>query len=156
MTAVTCTVNDTHDPVYFRADKPFFGMGFKCRNMGTTTANKGESVVFYFAGVTATPDPYVHVRVQVASGTGLQRVAGTIWGADIAPSGTGLIATFARFQSILATGTITAGDWLCLSGVRAGAVKTTVAAEKKAFAIAKSAHAGRASWIEALVLPWRI
>lgn len=148
--------NEIHDPLYFRADGPFFGMGFKCRNMGTETLGKGDSVIFWFDNVTTTPDPFLHVKAYLPSGTFLKRAAGTIWGSSIEPNGTGLCATFARFNSVLATGTIAAGDWLCLSGARIGAVKTTTATGKTAFAIAEAAHSGRASFIKALVLPWRI
>lgn len=150
-------ITNSHQWAFLPGDRYFFGQGFAVRNAGSSLLLKNNCVLFSISAQTTTLDTYVPVKAQAANTIDLKRrVAGMVYGRDIEPGETGIVAIFARVQSLLATGTVSAGDWLCLSGTRAGAARSCATASRTAFAIAHIAHSGSASGIEALLIPWRI
>ena len=149
-------IGNTHQWAFLPGDKFFFGQGFKAKNIGTETVPKGHNVVFRYLAAD-TNDTYIHVREEAAAVTDTKRrVAGMVFGADIEPGGTGVVCTFGRVQTLLVTGTCSIGSYLRLSGTKAGAACQAATASRFCFAIARAAHSGTASGIEALIVPWRI
>lgn len=142
-----------HNGIRFSGIKGNPWLGAWCQNRSHNTITKGMVVYLFGGGGSSVPyipvQMYIHPVPELVLGF---VVHGGTRGDDVG------IAFGGYITNLLAWGTVSPGDWLCMTGNSQGAVRCATTGDPRCwrFARACSAHAGNASPITALVLPWRI
>ena len=133
------------------------GMTMRGHNITARTCFVGACVRMYNA--TAGGDHSVVHVAMTASGTASirARVFGVVAGTRIEPQAYGTIVVLGRAATILVTGAVTVGDFLCMANNLRGAAKTTTTHSGIIFAIASSIKSGSTrGTVTGFILPWRM
>lgn len=128
----------------------------KVKNIGNDELPVGAGVIF--TNETAGGDhTWVCIRSTAVFDQSVRAAAaGIVCNTYIEPGGTGVIVRSLLAQTVLVTGTVDVGNWLCLKNGHKGLLESTAMRSWIGFAIAKGTNTGSRKVIPAIVTLGRI